>query len=73
MTVIHDLLSSIRQTKEGFSFSEPQTLSLLLACGASASVKNEVGRLIKCGLVIICLFSMINYRMNVLAVKADIF
>ena len=46
MTVIHDVLSGIRQIRKD-CFSEPQTLLLFLACGASASAKNEVSRFIK--------------------------
>ncbi|XP_065826118.1 putative ankyrin repeat protein RF_0381 isoform X2 [Oscarella lobularis] len=44
MTVIHDVLSGIRQIRKD-CFSEPQTLLLFLACGASASAKNEYDKL----------------------------
>ena len=41
MTVVNDVLL-IRRNEGDYNFSEPQLLSLLLARGASASVKNKV-------------------------------
>ncbi|XP_065826102.1 death-associated protein kinase 1-like isoform X2 [Oscarella lobularis] len=44
MTVVNDVLLTRRNKKDN-NFSEPQLLSLLLARGASASVKNKHGKL----------------------------
>ncbi|XP_065826100.1 uncharacterized protein [Oscarella lobularis] len=44
MTVVNDVLL-IRRNEGDYNFSEPQLLSLLLARGASASVKNKHGKL----------------------------